>query len=100
MPPSSMDDLFAFLTQLMTQHAALFETLVSPSLLRAAAADHARQVQLSKALCASGKLRTWTGLSISIHRLALNEHLRRFLNGHVSPGNPCRVSGQLLSPLV
>jgi type IV secretory pathway VirB6-like protein len=27
MPPSSMDDLFAFLTQLMTQHAALFETL-------------------------------------------------------------------------
>lgn len=26
MPPSSMDDLFAFLTQLMTQHASLFET--------------------------------------------------------------------------
>jgi TrbL/VirB6 plasmid conjugal transfer protein len=27
MPPSSMDDLFAFLTQLMTQHASLFETM-------------------------------------------------------------------------
>jgi hypothetical protein len=27
MPPSSMNDLFAFLTQLMTEHAALFETL-------------------------------------------------------------------------
>src|ERR1700730_865397 len=27
MPPSSMDDLFAFLTQLMTQHASLFESL-------------------------------------------------------------------------
>jgi len=27
MPPSSMNDLFAFLTQLMTQHAALFETM-------------------------------------------------------------------------
>jgi hypothetical protein len=27
MPPSSMDDLFAFLTQLMTQNASLFETL-------------------------------------------------------------------------
>jgi hypothetical protein len=27
MPPSSMNDLFAFLTQLMTQHAALFEGL-------------------------------------------------------------------------
>lgn len=27
MPPSSMDDLFAFLTQLMTQHAGLFETM-------------------------------------------------------------------------
>jgi TrbL/VirB6 plasmid conjugal transfer protein len=27
MPPSSMNDLFAFLTQLMTQHAALFQTM-------------------------------------------------------------------------
>jgi hypothetical protein len=27
MPPSSMDDLFAFLTQLMTEHASLFETM-------------------------------------------------------------------------
>src|SRR5439155_15499042 len=27
MPPSSMNDLFAFLTQLMTTHAALFESL-------------------------------------------------------------------------
>lgn len=27
MPPSSMNDLFAYLTQLMTQHAALFESL-------------------------------------------------------------------------
>jgi hypothetical protein len=27
MPPSSMNDLFAFLTQLMTEHAALFEEL-------------------------------------------------------------------------
>jgi len=27
MPPSSMNDLFAFLTQLMTEHASLFETL-------------------------------------------------------------------------
>src|SRR5437870_13413976 len=27
MPPSSMNDLFSFLTQLMTQHAALFETM-------------------------------------------------------------------------
>src|SRR5258708_39212099 len=27
MPPSSMNDLFAFLTQLMTQHADLFETM-------------------------------------------------------------------------
>lgn len=27
MPPSSMNDLFAFLTQLMTQHASLFETM-------------------------------------------------------------------------
>ncbi len=27
MPPSSMNDLFAFLTELMTQHAALFESL-------------------------------------------------------------------------
>ncbi len=27
MPPSSMDDLFAFISQLMTQHAGLFETL-------------------------------------------------------------------------
>lgn len=27
MPPSSMNDLFAFLTQLMTEHAALFETM-------------------------------------------------------------------------
>ncbi len=27
MPPSSMNDLFAFLTQLMTQNAALFETM-------------------------------------------------------------------------
>jgi type IV secretory pathway VirB6-like protein len=27
MPPSSMNDLFAFLTQLMTQHAALFEDM-------------------------------------------------------------------------
>src|SRR5216684_4975272 len=27
MPPSSMNDLFAFLTQLMTTHAALFENL-------------------------------------------------------------------------
>src|SRR5258708_4472454 len=29
MPPSSMNDLFAFLTQLMTQHAAFFETMGS-----------------------------------------------------------------------
>jgi type IV secretory pathway VirB6-like protein len=27
MPPSSMNDLFAFLTQLMTQHAAMFQTM-------------------------------------------------------------------------
>src|SRR5579863_4466618 len=27
MPPSSMNDLFAFLTQLMTEHASLFETM-------------------------------------------------------------------------
>ncbi len=27
MPPSSMNDLFSFLTQLMTQHASLFETM-------------------------------------------------------------------------
>jgi len=27
MPPSSMDDLFAFLTQLMTEHASLFQTM-------------------------------------------------------------------------
>ena len=27
MPPSSMNDLFAFITQLMTQHADLFETM-------------------------------------------------------------------------
>jgi type IV secretory pathway VirB6-like protein len=27
MPPSSMNDLFAFLSQLMTEHAALFETM-------------------------------------------------------------------------
>src|SRR5436190_13719371 len=27
MPPSSMNDLFAFLTQLMTEHAALFESM-------------------------------------------------------------------------
>src|SRR5690242_6548507 len=27
MPPSAMNDLFAFLTQLMTQHASLFETM-------------------------------------------------------------------------
>src|SRR5688500_17757773 len=27
MPPSSMNDLFAFLTQLMTQHAGLFESV-------------------------------------------------------------------------
>lgn len=27
MPPSSMNDLFTFLTQLMTEHAALFETM-------------------------------------------------------------------------
>ena len=27
MPPSSMNDLFAFLSDLMTQHAGLFETL-------------------------------------------------------------------------
>src|SRR5437660_5333472 len=27
MPPSSMSDLFAFITQLMTQHADLFETM-------------------------------------------------------------------------
>jgi hypothetical protein len=27
MPPSSMNDLFAFLTQLMTQHASLFESM-------------------------------------------------------------------------
>jgi len=27
MPPSSMDDLFAFLTQLMTEHASLFQTV-------------------------------------------------------------------------
>src|SRR5260370_6851811 len=27
MPPSSMNDLFAFLTQLMTQHADIFETM-------------------------------------------------------------------------
>jgi type IV secretory pathway VirB6-like protein len=27
MPPSSMDDLFSFLTQLMTEHASLFETM-------------------------------------------------------------------------
>src|SRR5439155_2941118 len=27
MPPSSMNDLLAFLTQLMTQHAVLFETM-------------------------------------------------------------------------
>src|SRR5204863_6213743 len=27
MPPSSMNDLFAFLTQLMTQHAGLFESM-------------------------------------------------------------------------
>src|SRR5262249_32767474 len=27
MPPSSMNDLFAFLTQLMTEHAGLFETM-------------------------------------------------------------------------
>jgi hypothetical protein len=29
MPPSSMDDLFAFLSQLMTEHASLFETMGS-----------------------------------------------------------------------
>jgi len=29
MPPSSMNDLFAFLTQLMTEHASLFETMGS-----------------------------------------------------------------------
>src|ERR1700681_1084289 len=29
MPPSSMNDLFAFLSQLMTQHAALFEGMGS-----------------------------------------------------------------------
>ena len=29
MPPSSMNDLFAFLSQLMTEHAALFETMGS-----------------------------------------------------------------------
>ncbi len=29
MPPSSMDDLFAFLTQLMTEHASLFESMGS-----------------------------------------------------------------------
>lgn len=29
MPPSSMNDLFTFLTQLMTQHAALFQTMGS-----------------------------------------------------------------------
>src|SRR5260370_3637368 len=27
MPPSSMNDLFAFLTQLLTQHADIFETM-------------------------------------------------------------------------
>src|ERR1039458_5813099 len=27
MPPSSMDDLFAFLTQLMTEHASLFQAM-------------------------------------------------------------------------
>src|SRR6266498_4010653 len=27
MPPSSMNDLFAFLTQLMTEHASLFESM-------------------------------------------------------------------------
>src|SRR3984893_11719716 len=27
MPPSSMNDLFAFLSQLMTEHAGLFETM-------------------------------------------------------------------------
>lgn len=27
MPPSSMNDLFAFLSQLMTEHASLFETM-------------------------------------------------------------------------
>ena len=27
MPPSSMNDLFAFLTDLMTQHASLFQTM-------------------------------------------------------------------------
>src|ERR1035438_2183834 len=27
MPPSSMNDLFSFLTDLMTQHAALFQTM-------------------------------------------------------------------------
>src|SRR6266849_4073213 len=29
MPPSSMNDLFAFLTQLMTEHASMFETMGS-----------------------------------------------------------------------
>src|SRR5258706_14078205 len=29
MPPSSMNDLFAFLTQLLTQHAELFESMGS-----------------------------------------------------------------------
>ena len=29
MPPSSMNDLFAFLSQLMTEHAGLFETMGS-----------------------------------------------------------------------
>src|SRR5438445_11203726 len=29
MPPSSMNDLFAYLTQLMTEHASLFESMGS-----------------------------------------------------------------------
>ena len=29
MPPSSMNDLFTFLSQLMTEHAAMFETMGS-----------------------------------------------------------------------
>ena len=33
MPPSSMNDLFAFLSQLMTEHAGLFETM-GPNMFR------------------------------------------------------------------
>lgn len=53
MPPSAMNDFFAFLSQLMTEHASLFETLGN-HLFRGFAAIALVRFGLKNALAASG----------------------------------------------